>query len=219
VLFVAQCESDANLLLFSSHFRSNERAIDWCLSGMAEQQFLLVKTHPKSTRDPRRIRALVGNRGSVVDCHILDAVSLADVVVTISSTVALEAAWRRKPVVLLEPIWPISAAFATVPEPTSSASDAIARCLAEHVRHGRAMQEAALRVGCHLNAACAQLGNAETMNTVLRSVDRTRQLPRPEKPDLAAAAAALSVGAVFPRWARTLRRRVRRWRSVFNEWQ
>jgi len=209
VLFVAQVESDANLLLFSPRFRTCD-AIRWCLSGLTDRDFLLVKPHPKSVRDSSQYTSLVGDRGGIaVGVHVMDAVALADVIVTINSTVALEAALQGKPVLLLEPTLPGSAAFATVRDPGVSAHEASAHCREEHACRGTTMRQAALAVGAHLDAACGHLEDLETTRGLLRRVlPPYAPFSSSPRPSLASLRSALAAGATLPRCARALRRRI-----------
>jgi len=103
VFIPGQVDSDSNVVLFSNNFKDSLDALKWLVKDLPEKNFvLLVKPHPKGELTAEDFKRVIGNKGKVLsDINILDAIELADCIVTINSTVAFEAAIRAKPVLLL----------------------------------------------------------------------------------------------------------------------
>ncbi len=102
IFFPCQVENDTNIILFSKYFKTNISVIEWIMKDISDDYYLLVKTHPKGSVNKPVLKALLGEKGKVVDSlNIIDAVSIADIIVTINSTVGFEAAVRNKPVLQL----------------------------------------------------------------------------------------------------------------------
>lgn len=104
ILYVGQVEQDSNIRLLSPYFKSNYSAMRFlkrCVES-EDNVFILGKEHPKSEEKTEKIAQLVKGKGAwVSDAHIHDCLELADCVVSINSSVVLEALLLHKPVVLL----------------------------------------------------------------------------------------------------------------------
>jgi len=102
VFFPGQVDSDSNIICFSPHFRGSLEALNFLVKNLNDEYVFLVKPHPKGSAADEAYRRAVGGRGRVMtNIHVLDAIALSDLVVTINSTVGFEAAVRGKPVFLL----------------------------------------------------------------------------------------------------------------------
>lgn len=102
IFFPGQVDSDTNILKFSPYFDNSGSALTWLRDGITNKKyFLLVKPHPKGSFSAEYYKNILKDKGEVVDFNVLDAIELADAIVTINSTVAFEAAIRQKPSLLL----------------------------------------------------------------------------------------------------------------------
>lgn len=103
IFFPGQVDADSNILLFSPNFRSVSSALKWIIKGICEKKcFLLVKPHPKGKLTKLDFEKIIGKKGKVrAKINVVDAIEICDLVITINSTVAFEAAIHGKPVVLL----------------------------------------------------------------------------------------------------------------------
>ena len=104
ILFPLQIEWDSNILKYSPHYKSMTAIIadlQKALHGR-EDVVLVIKPHPEDKERYSELRALLGPRSRMsVDLALHSLLRVADVVVTINSTVGLEALAQRKPVVTL----------------------------------------------------------------------------------------------------------------------
>ncbi len=102
LFFPLQVDADTNMRFFSPHFCSSLEALTAVSRAAGEGWRILAKPHPRGTCPPQAVQDAVGRRGwCVPDINLHDALDLADLVVTINSTVATEAAWRDLPVLQL----------------------------------------------------------------------------------------------------------------------
>lgn len=102
LFFPGQVDSDSNIVCFSPHFSDSLAALEFLVRNLGEEYFFLVKPHPKGQVSGAEYRTVLGTSGLVEEkIHVLDAIALSDLVVSINSTVAFEAAIRGKPVFLL----------------------------------------------------------------------------------------------------------------------
>ena len=103
IFFPGQVDSDSNIILFSPEFKTVVKALDWLAKDLPENEyFILAKPHPKGDATVDDFQKIIGNRGkATLDLNVLDAIELADCIVSINSTVAFEAAIRGKPVLML----------------------------------------------------------------------------------------------------------------------
>jgi cell pole-organizing protein PopZ len=103
VLFASQVDGDTQQYLFAPHFSSNEAAFRWFLDqvkGRADV-FVLGKQHPRCPKHAAFARALAESGVSGQwrsDVSIDDALTVADRVVAVNSTVLYEALARQRPV-------------------------------------------------------------------------------------------------------------------------
>jgi glycosyltransferase involved in cell wall biosynthesis len=104
LLYVGQLNRDSNLVAFSPHFATNADALRFVSETLSDQPdwVILGKKHPKGEDDDSALQGLLGERGLWTgDVHLHDCLDLADCVVSINSSVVLEALLKHKPVVLL----------------------------------------------------------------------------------------------------------------------
>jgi len=103
VFFPGQVTSDTNLVLLSPHFKSNAEVMQFLGEVLRDHQdwWLVVKPHPKAVD---RIEApdALGRRCVIcTDVHVHDLIEIADLVVTINSSVGVESVLFGKPVLQL----------------------------------------------------------------------------------------------------------------------
>jgi len=104
LFFPLQVDADTNMRFFSPHFGSSLDALRAICNAChnTHEWFILAKPHPKGNCPPELVTQTVGTQGGcVADINLHDAIELATLVVTINSTVAVEAAWSNKPVLQL----------------------------------------------------------------------------------------------------------------------
>jgi len=102
LFFPLQVDADTNMRFFSPHFSGSLEALTAVSRAAGDRWRVLAKPHPQGACPPRAVQDAVGRRGwCVPDINLHDALDLADLVVTINSTVAAEAAWRDLPVLQL----------------------------------------------------------------------------------------------------------------------
>jgi radical SAM superfamily enzyme YgiQ (UPF0313 family) len=104
VLGPLQIESDTNITRYSPHYKRMPRVIRDVQAALADRQdvLLVVKPHPEDRDRLAELRGLCGPRARLCsDLSLHSLLAVADVVVTINSTVGLEALVCRKPVVVL----------------------------------------------------------------------------------------------------------------------
>ena len=152
VFFPGQVDSDSNILLFSSHFKRSLDVLSWLAQGTGQDHFILAKPHPKGMDKQEDFAAVLGGEGrSITDMNVLDAIAVADVVVTINSTVAFEAIIRGTPVLQLGDGILTGKGLVAEYDPQQSAREQINKCLAEHQEKGEEIAARALRFGAYLN--------------------------------------------------------------------
>jgi hypothetical protein len=104
ILYVAQIDSDTNILFYSPHFKDNAGLIttlNTIVSGCAGAR-LLVKLHPEDVnRSAEFQQLLAGNAALVGDVNIHALLQMADIIIVRNSTVGLEALTYCKPVIAL----------------------------------------------------------------------------------------------------------------------
>jgi capsular polysaccharide export protein len=104
LLYVGQVNSDTNMTEFSPHFDSNREAVAFLTELLPADSdwFVLGKKHPKGDDRDAEMRRLLAGRGTwAQDVHLHDCLDLADCVVSINSSVVLEALLKHRHVVLL----------------------------------------------------------------------------------------------------------------------
>ncbi len=104
VLYVAQIDTDTNIVFYSPAYKSNKELIVKLNKFISEQKdaFLLVKLHPEDVNRSAEFQDLLtGNAALVGDINIQSLLQMVDVVVVRNSTVGLEALTYHKPVVVL----------------------------------------------------------------------------------------------------------------------
>jgi capsule polysaccharide export protein KpsC/LpsZ len=103
IFFPGQVDYDSNILLFSKHFKDSLDALRWLTDSLRKEEFFIIaKPHPKGQLRVRDFSKVLLDKGRArKDINILDAIALADCVVSINSTVLFEAAIRNKPVLQL----------------------------------------------------------------------------------------------------------------------
>ena len=107
VLFAGQVNEDTQQFLFSPRFGSNVDAFVWLLDQLRGRRdvYILGKHHPKSRTPPDEYRRALAHSGIAgawrVDLAIDDALTVADRVAAVNSTVLYEALARQRPVLAL----------------------------------------------------------------------------------------------------------------------
>ncbi len=104
VLFPCQVREDVNIQRFASRFERYEEVYDWLGAAYRERPGVVVvaKRHPKSDESRDAFERALGGRGRwVEEVNIRQLLALSDHVVSINSTVALEAMVSEKPAVVL----------------------------------------------------------------------------------------------------------------------
>jgi|GEM_PF-4980295 len=104
VLYVAQIDTDTNIVLYTPHYRSNGALIQKLnyIVSRYRNVSLLVKLHPEDTdRREEFEHCLSANAMVVGNSGIHPLLQLSDIVVVRNSTVGLEALTYGKPVVVL----------------------------------------------------------------------------------------------------------------------
>lgn len=104
VFFPAQLDEDTNIQLYS-RFNSVPEAIEEILASISENVNLVIKLHPKSKESSKEsINELVKKSPNVYvveDINVWDLLDVADLVVTINSTVAFETLIKNKNIIVL----------------------------------------------------------------------------------------------------------------------
>jgi len=104
IFFPGQVDRDINSKLFSPHFNSTFDAfsniVEWCNKN-SDDVFLLAKKHPMQEPEQANEELEIASGVWVEDIHIFDCIELCDVMVSINSSSAVEAALAEKPLLLL----------------------------------------------------------------------------------------------------------------------
>lgn len=103
VLFASQVDGDTQQYLFAPHFATNVAAFTWFLEQLQRRNdvFVLGKQHPRCPKSATFVRALAesGVAGQWrTDVSLDDALTVADRVAAVNSTVLYEALARKRPV-------------------------------------------------------------------------------------------------------------------------
>jgi len=104
ILYVGQLNRDSNISMFSPFFQSNAEALRFLVGLIrpGDDVFILAKKHPYGEDDDDAIRKLLGSAGCCTsEVHLHDCLDLADVVVSINSSVVFDALLLHTPTVLL----------------------------------------------------------------------------------------------------------------------
>lgn len=104
IFFPGQVDKDVNSKLFSPHFESTfdafSKLVEWCNKN-SRDVFLLAKKHPMQEKEQTYEDLIISSGIWVEDIHIFDCIELCDVMVSINSSSAVEAALAEKPLLLL----------------------------------------------------------------------------------------------------------------------
>ena len=104
VLFPLQIESDTNIVRYSPHYKRMVDVVrDLQRVLAATGAILVVKPHPEDRNRLPELRRLCDNKTTrlATDLSVRSLIDAADVIVTVNSTVGLEALIAEKPVVVL----------------------------------------------------------------------------------------------------------------------
>jgi CDP-glycerol glycerophosphotransferase (TagB/SpsB family) len=117
------------------------------------EYFILAKPHPKGNLPAEDYTTILGNKGrAVADINVLDAIELADCVVSINSTVAFEAALRAKPVLLLGQGVLSKKEFVSSYLPEKGAAEQIAACITRYNLKRSTLHQQALSFAVYLDS-------------------------------------------------------------------
>jgi hypothetical protein len=104
IFFPLQLDNDTNSKLFSPYYSSVlEAYIDIvnAVNGLVDNVYLLVKRHPRQKNINSFESVTILSGVLVDDAHIFDCIRYSDVIISINSSSAVEAALIGKPVLLL----------------------------------------------------------------------------------------------------------------------
>ena len=106
MLFPMQIEADSNILYYSPHYSNMIEIIKDIQRAMAQFNdidiHLIVKLHPEDRDRLNELRSLTNNNTHIVDdVNLYSLLELANLVITVNSTVGLEALLFQKPVIVL----------------------------------------------------------------------------------------------------------------------
>ena len=103
VFFPGQVDEDTNITAFSP-FTSMAQAVQTILRSLPQNTVLLIKPHPKSSAESQTALAAIANNQKAMlvnRVNVWDIIEIADIVISINSTVAFEAILQKKSVILL----------------------------------------------------------------------------------------------------------------------
>jgi capsular polysaccharide export protein len=104
VLFPLQIESDTNIVRYSPHYKRMVDVVrDLQRAVAVTGAILVVKPHPEDRNRLPELRRLCDDKTTrlATDLSVRSLIDAADVIVTVNSTVGLEALIAEKPVVVL----------------------------------------------------------------------------------------------------------------------
>ena len=104
ILFPMQIEADSNILYFSPHYSKMIEIIKDIQRAIAQFKDiqLIVKLHPEDKNRLNELRSLTNNSTHLLDdVNLYSLFELADLIITVNSTVGLEALLFEKPVIVL----------------------------------------------------------------------------------------------------------------------
>jgi hypothetical protein len=154
IFFPGQVDSDSNIVLFSEHFRNTLDALNWLVNSLTKDDFfILVKPHPKGMVKKEDLENIVGDKGMVLpEINVLDAIALADCVVSINSTICFEAAIRGKPVLLLGQGILFDKDYVAIYKPTVDAYAQVSACIASYNQNKDDLYQKALSFADYLDS-------------------------------------------------------------------
>lgn len=155
IFFPGQVDSDSNIILFSDYFRNSLDALSWLVKGLSKDEFFIVaKPHPKGTLSEGDFKKVLSDRGKVVtEVNVLDAIELADCIVSINSTITFEAAIRGKPVLLLGKGVLNGKEYVSTYKEGVGARVQVMECIERYENDKDALYEKAIMFAAHLNSA------------------------------------------------------------------
>ena len=154
LFFPGQVDYDTNIVLFSEHFIHSLDALTWLVHGLPKDEFFIVaKPHPKGNAKAEAFEKVLGNKGVVLsEINVLDAIELADCIVSINSTIAFEAAIRAKPVLLLGQGILCTREYVSTYMPGRDACEQVVGCIARYAENREALHRSALSFAAYLDA-------------------------------------------------------------------
>jgi len=154
VFFPGQVDSDSNIVLFSENFRNCLEALKWLVEGLPrEEYFILAKPHPKGGLSEEDFKKIIGDKGRALpEINVIDAIELADCIVSINSTVTFEAAIRAKPVLLLGRGVLSNKDFVSKYEPGKNAHLQVMECIKKYNERKDNFSQEALSFAVYLNS-------------------------------------------------------------------
>ncbi|MCP4157577.1 MAG: hypothetical protein GY757_58240, partial [bacterium] len=153
IFFPGQVDYDSNVILFSPHFKHVADVLKWLAGELDEKEyFILTKPHPKGKLTVEDFNKILGSKGlAVSELNIMDAVDIADCVVSINSTVLFEAALRKKPILLLGEGVLSNKSFASAYEKNKPGTEQILSCMQRHAKNKELYFRQALALAAYLD--------------------------------------------------------------------
>ena len=154
LFFPGQVDYDTNIVLFSEHFMHSLDALKWLVNGLSKDEFFIVaKPHPKGNAKVEAFEKVLGDKGVVLsEINVLDAIELADCIVSINSTIAFEAVVRAKPVLLLGQGILCNREYVSTYIPGIDAYEQVVWCIARYAENREALHQSALSFAAYLDA-------------------------------------------------------------------
>ena len=154
LFFPGQVDYDTNIVLFSEHFMHSLDALAWLVHGLPKDEFFVVaKPHPKGNANVEAFEKVLGDKGVVLsEINVLDAIALADCIVSINSTIAFEAAVRAKPVLLLGQGILCNREYVSTYIPGIDPYEQVVGCIARYTENREALHQSALSFAAYLDA-------------------------------------------------------------------
>jgi len=152
IFFPGQVNTDTNILLFSKYFKNSQDALTWLVTELPNTDyFILAKPHPKGDLNIKDYEEIIAAKGRVLpEINVLDAIELADCVVSINSTIAFEATLRAKPVLLLGEGILSDQDYISKFVPREGASTQINACIERYAAHKTELHQRAISFATYL---------------------------------------------------------------------
>jgi len=153
ILFAGQVDFDSNIILFSPFFKDSLDALRRLVETLPKEDFfILAKPHPKGNVTTKDFQQVLSDSGLAFDdINIIDAICLADCVVTINSAVAFEASVRGKPVLLLGQSVLSKQCFVENYNQEQSLLEQIKNCIKKYAENEKTFLKKATEFAAYLN--------------------------------------------------------------------
>ncbi len=184
IFFPGQVDNDSNIILFSPHFDDTLQALTWLTRDCSAQEFfILVKPHSKGFLDVDSCNQVLGDRGiALSDINVLDAIEIADCVVSINSTVIFEAVVHRTPALALGESVLSHQPFVTSYSGERSSAEWVNECINNHSRNQETFYRQVLEFAAYLDSRYyAYRGQPATAGNILAAAVSSNSKPAKEK--------------------------------------